>query len=48
MKIEDKFWPLLINFAEKDGMIDYRYMLDRYKDRTQIKNLHPKTSQEME
>ena len=45
LNIEDRFWPLLISFAEKDGTIDYKYLLDRYKDRTQIKNLHPKTKQ---
>ena len=40
-RLEPKFWPLLINFAEKDGFVDYRYLLDRYKERTQMINLHP-------
>ena len=39
--LDAKFWPLLISFAEKDGRVDFKYMLDRYKERTTIINLHP-------
>jgi hypothetical protein len=39
--LDAKFWPLLINFAEKDGRVDFKYMLDRYKERTTMINLHP-------
>jgi hypothetical protein len=39
--LDAKFWPLLISFAEKDGRVDFKYMLDRYKERTTMINLHP-------
>ena len=41
VKLDSKFWPLLIGFAEKDGRVDYKYLLDRYKERTSKVNLHP-------
>lgn len=41
VRIDTKFWPLLISFADKDGLIDYKYLLDRYKERTQMVDLHP-------
>ena len=35
-------WPLLISFAEKDGTVDYKYLLDRYKERTQSIYSYPR------
>jgi hypothetical protein len=39
---QDKFWPLLLKFAEKEGTIDYKFMLDVYKERVSKTNTHPK------
>ena len=44
IRLDDKYWPLLINFAEKDGHVDYRYLLDKYKERTSVVDLHPNVS----
>jgi Ca2+-binding EF-hand superfamily protein len=40
--VPPKFWKLLIGFAERDlGKVDYRYMLDRYRDRSVLINNYP-------
>ena len=33
IKVEDKNWPVLILFAERDGIIDFRMLLDVYRQR---------------
>lgn len=35
-------WSMLLNFAEKDGLIDYKFMLDIFKERIKIIDSHPK------
>ena len=42
ISIPENCWPLLISFAEKDGVVDYNYLLDRYKERTQSIFSYPK------
>lgn len=37
-------WPYLLNFAEKNGAIDYKFLLDVCKDRLYLLTAHPKTS----
>lgn len=31
--LEEDHYPLLIKFAERDGIVDYRFMLEVYKER---------------
>ena len=39
LKVEDKYWPYLLKFAEREGAIDYKFLLDVYKGKTdQIKS----------
>lgn len=33
VNLENDHFPLLIKFAEKDGIVDYKYMLEVYKER---------------
>jgi hypothetical protein len=34
IKVEDKNWPILLKFAEgRDGVIDYKRLLETYKNR---------------
>ena len=33
IEIDESKWPLLLKFAEKEGHIDYRFLLDVYKSR---------------
>jgi Ca2+-binding EF-hand superfamily protein len=35
-------WQRLIRIAEKDGVIDYRLLLDIYKDRSTVRQMHPR------
>lgn len=42
LQVNDEFWPYLLRFAEKDGVVDYRFMLDVYRDRINALNSHPK------
>ena len=41
IEIENDCYPLLFQFAEKDGKFDYKYMLDIYKERMSRINLPP-------
>ena len=40
--VEESRWPVLINFAEKNGSIDFKFMLDVYKQRIQKIDSHPR------
>ena len=31
--IKEEGWPILLKFAEKNGNIDYKFLLEVYKDR---------------
>lgn len=33
IKLEKDHYPLIIKFAERDGIVDYRFMLEVYKER---------------
>ena len=39
--VDDSCYPLLLKFAERDGKLDYRYMLDTYKERMSRITLQP-------
>lgn len=39
--IDDKCYPLLIKFAERDGVVDFRFLLEVYKERTKRISLQP-------
>ena len=41
--IDDNCYPLLIKFAERDGIVDFRFMLEVYKERTGRISLQPAT-----
>ncbi|EGR32182.1 hypothetical protein IMG5_093060 [Ichthyophthirius multifiliis] len=40
-KVKEEGWPILLKFAEKNGIIDYRFLLEVYKDRIQKIDGHP-------
>eukprot|EP00825_Cyclidium_porcatum_P013302 TRINITY_DN1701_c0_g3_i2.p1 TRINITY_DN1701_c0_g3~~TRINITY_DN1701_c0_g3_i2.p1 ORF type:complete len:627 (+),score=122.35 TRINITY_DN1701_c0_g3_i2:88-1968(+) len=42
LTIKEEGWPVLIKFAEKDGIIDYKLMFDIYKERIKKIDSHPK------
>lgn len=33
LRVDDKNWHLLIKFAEKDGIIDFKLLMDTLRDR---------------
>lgn len=33
LEVEEDCYPLLIKFAERDGVVDYKFMLEVYKER---------------
>ena len=39
IKINNKYWPLLLNFAQRKGVIDYKFLLDIYKGRMKRLNV---------
>ena len=42
INVDNKLWKLLIGFAERgDDKVDYRYMLDRYRERSSNMNTYP-------
>lgn len=42
LSVKEEGWPVLIKFAEKDGIIDYKLLLDIYKERIKKIDSHPK------
>ena len=40
--LPDEYWPYLIQFAEREGTIDYKFMLEVYKERIDRCERHPK------
>jgi len=42
--IADDQWLYLSKFAEKDGQIDYKFMLEVFKERLYLLHAHPKTN----
>jgi hypothetical protein len=42
LTVPEKNWPLLLKFAEKDGAIDYKFMMEVFKERLDIILSHPK------
>lgn len=42
IEVDNRVWKLLIGFAERDdNLVDYRYMLDRYRERTTNMQTYP-------
>lgn len=39
--IEDKYWPYILKFAEREGIIDYKFLLDVYKEKQVKITSHP-------
>ena len=40
--VDNKLWKMLIGFAQKDDeKVDYRYMLDKYRERSTNMNTYP-------
>ena len=33
LKVKNEYWPLLLGFAEKNGKIDYKFLLAIYRGR---------------
>jgi hypothetical protein len=33
LKVKEEYWPLLLKFAERDGVIDYKFLLEIYRGR---------------
>ena len=42
LEVKEEAWPMLIKFAEKDGRIDFKFLMDVYKDRIKRIDSHPK------
>lgn len=40
--VPEEFWPYLLKFAQRGGFIDYKFMLDVYKERINRVDSHPK------
>lgn len=40
--VPEEFWPYLLKFAQKGGSLDYKFMLDVYKERINRVDSHPK------
>ena len=43
LNVKEEFWPFMLKFAEKDHEIDYKFMLDVYKDRIKRIDIQPRT-----
>ena len=39
--VREDGWPILLKFAEKDGIIDYKFLLEVYKERIKRIDTHP-------
>ncbi len=39
--VQEEGWPILLRFAEKNGIVDFRFLLEVYKDRIQKIDSHP-------
>nr|QBH22546.1 EF hand family protein [Philasterides dicentrarchi] len=46
IEVKDDGWPVLLKFAEKDGIIDYKFLLDVYKERIKAIDTHPRSIQQ--
>jgi len=44
LTIADTHWLYLYKFAEKDGVVDYKFMLEAFKERLYLLSAHPKTN----
>jgi len=42
MKVIDDGWVMLLKFSENNGLIDYRFMLDTFKERIKLIDSYPK------
>ncbi|OMJ86438.1 hypothetical protein SteCoe_12017 [Stentor coeruleus] len=42
LKISDEVWNKILGVAIKDGALDYKFMLEIYKDRSLMKQWHPR------
>lgn len=40
--LSEEQWQRLIRIAEREGQIDYRMLLDIYKDRSTVRQMHPR------
>jgi len=43
-KVQDDQWPYLYKFAEKDGIVDHKFLLEVFRERAYLLSSHPKTS----
>jgi hypothetical protein len=44
LKVTDEQWPYLLKFAEKDGVVDHKFLLEVFRERSYLLSSHPKTS----
>jgi Ca2+-binding EF-hand superfamily protein len=44
LRLTDSQWNTILRVADKEGEIDYRFMLDIYKERANSRQLHPRPS----
>jgi Ca2+-binding EF-hand superfamily protein len=42
--INESYWPYLLKVAERDSAIDYKFLLEVFKERSQLLVAHPKAS----
>lgn len=43
LNVDEEFWPYLVNFAIKDGVVDYKFLLERFKERAHVLTAFPST-----
>jgi hypothetical protein len=43
-RLSEVQWRKLLRVADREGMVDYRFLLDIYKERSTLKVLHPRPS----
>ena len=42
LHLSSEKWPYLLKFAEKNGVIDYKFLLEVFKERLYLLSAHPK------
>lgn len=41
LQLKEESWPVILQFAKKDGVIDYKLLLESFKERANLINSHP-------
>jgi len=44
VKIQEEYWPYLLKVAERDAVVDYKFLLEVFKERAHLLVSHPKAN----